>query len=72
MINNDLFKHIRNITGMSQIEFADELELSQAYISVLEAGYRDITFDLAYKILKLAQKYGIKICLEEIRPDLED
>lgn len=70
MINHTLLKQIRTESGLTQVEFAEELGISQAYMSILEAGYRDINFELAYKLQRLASRYGIDAPLEEIRPDI--
>jgi len=70
MVNHKLLKQIRYESGLTQVEFADELGISQAYMSILEAGYRDINFDLAYKIQYIASQYGIDANLENIRPDI--
>jgi transcriptional regulator with XRE-family HTH domain len=69
MIEKSIIKQIRQNIGMLQVDFACALGVSQAYVSVLEAGARDITFDMAYRIKRLAKIYGIKLNVEEIRPD---
>jgi len=54
---------------MTQMDFAKALFISQAYISVLESGSKDLSFEIAYRIKNLAKKKGIKISLEQLRPD---
>jgi DNA-binding XRE family transcriptional regulator len=69
MLNNELLKHIRKSSGMNQRTFAEELGITQAYICMLEKGKRDIKFDLAYKIMKLAKKHGVKTRIDHLRPE---
>ena len=69
MINNDLLRHIRKSSGMSQLNFSKELGITQSYLSMLEAGCRDIKFDLAYKIINIAKRHGVKTKIENLRPE---
>ena len=69
MKNKTLIKQIREKIDMMQSELAKELGITQPHISQIENGIRAITFELAYKIKKLAKKHGIKLTIEDIRPE---
>lgn len=60
---------VRFMLKMSQSVFAKELKISQAYVSIIESGARDISFEIAYDIKRLAKRHGIKLRIEDIRPD---
>ncbi len=63
-------KEIRKEKGISQLELANKLGFSQAYIAMIEKGKRDIDTELLNKI---AQALGVSVSelLEERSPEPE-
>jgi transcriptional regulator with XRE-family HTH domain len=46
---NEALKLIRLYWGKSQAEMAEEISLSQSYLSEIEAGHKEVTLDILKK-----------------------
>ena len=51
-----IFAQYRKDTGLSQVEFARALDLSQGQVSLIEAGKNQPTADIILKILSKKKK----------------
>ena len=60
---------IRNKLGLTQVELAHKLGITQPTISQYELQKANPSFETCRKIVKLANAKGIKINIEDVRPD---
>lgn len=66
MYKEDL-KLIRGVLGMTQVEFADALGYSSAYIRDMESGKLDICLSVHTKIARLLQGDAFREKLERLK-----
>jgi transcriptional regulator with XRE-family HTH domain len=64
-----IIRNLRIALGLSQIKFSDLLGITQAHLSYIEAGERNPSYKISYKIKNLAKIKGIDISLEDIIPE---
>lgn len=63
MMDKDLFKQIRVNAGLNQFEYAKELGLTQAFISMLENGHYPISDNTRRKV---AAKFEVSDVIEQM------
>lgn len=56
--------------GLNQGELADELEVYACYVSAMMAGRRKAGIRMCRRIMKVAEKHGVKVDESFLRPDL--
>lgn len=64
-------KTLRNRLGMTQVQFANELKVTQGNVSLWETDVKNPSVPVSYKIIKLAKSKGVIVSLEYIRPEEE-
>lgn len=67
MIENIKLKNIRLRIGLTQKQFSKRLNITQSAISHWEKGISFPSIEVAAKIVKLANKYGIHCTTESLR-----
>ena len=66
MKKDNIIEMIRRELCMSRQEFARALKITSGAVSNYEYGARKPTSEIAYRILDLANKNGLKYTLEDI------
>lgn len=69
MSSSALFKDLRLQMNLSQIDLANLLSIKQSTLSNYETGKRNPSLRICYKLMKLAKLKGLKVSLEDLRPD---
>jgi transcriptional regulator with XRE-family HTH domain len=64
-----IIKNLRIALGLSQNKFSALLGVTQAHLSFIEAGERNPSYKISYKIKNIAKLKGIDISLEDIIPE---
>lgn len=70
MIRANPVKTIRLAAGLSQIELANKLEITQSAISQFERGKARPQFEVAVRLLKIGAKHKKKMLIEDFYREL--
>ncbi len=66
IMNNELLKKIRLLTGLSQVKFAELVGHSAAYVQHTEQGLFNVRPPDAKQYIKIAKKNGLKVTLDDL------
>lgn len=67
MVFSSIVKKIRSLTGLSQRDFAAQLQICYSLVSQYETGYRKSPeINIAKRLIKLAHKYKYPLTMDDI------
>jgi len=69
MSSADVFKSLRVLLELSQIDLANLLSIKQSTLSNYETGKRKPSLGVCYKLMKLVKLKNVHIDLEDLRPE---
>lgn len=68
-LGSENLKELREKMGLTQVELARKLDVSNATVGMYETGKRMPSFKVCKKYQLLASTYGILVPLEYLRPE---